>query len=148
MSGEGIVDSRQALDARMHRMTEALVDRRVVLPVDKATPERKEAAATLEATCPRCGRSNVTKCGKANGYCLRCDDQTSYDYCTPRPLDTSTLGPIRVEPNAIADRARVVREALMAAAKDEPDYRVVACLEVAAELATDETLAKLGRLIR
>jgi hypothetical protein len=65
-----------------------------------------------------------------------------------RPLDTSTLGPIRVEPNAIADRARVVREALMAAARDEPDYRVVASLEVAAELASDETLAKLGRLIR
>lgn len=25
----------------------------------------------------------MAKCGKPNGYCLRCDDQTSYDYCKP-----------------------------------------------------------------
>lgn len=69
-----------------------------------------------------------------------------------RPLDTSTLGPIRVEPNAIAERARVVREAL----------RHIACDPTCAELpfqdrelawglctaGADETLAKLGRLLR
>jgi hypothetical protein len=69
-----------------------------------------------------------------------------------RPLDTSTLGPIRVEPNAIADRARVVREALRHIATDPtcadlpPQDR-----ELAWGLSTagaDETLAMLGRLIR
>jgi hypothetical protein len=40
-----------------------------------------------EAECPRCHRSNVTKCGKPNGYCWRCDDETSYDYLKPRDAE-------------------------------------------------------------
>lgn len=33
--------------------------------------------------CPRCGFCNRPS-GKANNYCISCDDKTSYDYCTPR----------------------------------------------------------------
>lgn len=62
-----------------------------------------------------------------------------------RPLDTSTLGPIRVEPNAIADRARVVREALRSLS-NEPGCGDLFCL--IAQSASDDALAKLGRLIR
>lgn len=70
-----------------------------------------------------------------------------------RPLDTATLGPIRVEPNAIAERARVVREALRHIACDP-----ACCAELPLQdrdlawglctLASDETLAKLGRLLK
>lgn len=45
---------------------------------------RATSPSVLAARCPRCQRVNVPKCGKPNGYCLRCDDQTSYDYCSPR----------------------------------------------------------------
>lgn len=33
--------------------------------------------------CPRCGYSRRPS-GKPNLFCVRCDDQTSYDYCTLR----------------------------------------------------------------
>ncbi len=39
--------------------------------------------------CPRCGNTTRTKCGKPNNYCVKCDDQTSYDYCKPRAQPAS-----------------------------------------------------------
>lgn len=57
-------------------------------------------------------------------------------------------GPVRVDPDAIAARARIVREALIAVAADDPDVRVQLGLETMAEMASDETLAKLGRLLK
>jgi hypothetical protein len=70
-----------------------------------------------------------------------------------RPLDTSTLGAIRVEPNAIAERARVVREALRHIACDPECIRELPFLDrdLAWGLCTagsDETLAELGRLLK
>jgi len=68
-----------------------------------------------------------------------------------RPLDTSTLGPIRVEPNAIVECARVVREALCCIADPTQTPGTGYGDRIAAwELSTasDETLAKLGRLLR
>lgn len=65
-----------------------------------------------------------------------------------RPLDTSTLGPIRVEPCAIAERARVVREALQCVAATEGlpfEDRGWACRMADCG---DATLAKLGRLLK
>lgn len=67
-----------------------------------------------------------------------------------RPLDTSILGPIRVEPNAVAERARVVREALRSLDRDYLGYpREVRILAFdLANTAPDEMLAKLGRLLK
>lgn len=62
-----------------------------------------------------------------------------------RPLNTSTLGPIRAEPNALAERARVVREALRSMS-NEPGCGDLFCL--LGQSASDETLAKLGRLLK
>lgn len=64
------------------------------------------------------------------------------------PLDTATLGPIRVEPNAITERARVVREALLAAGADSFSPTEMDALSHLADVARDETLAELGRLLR
>jgi len=47
-----------------------------------------------------------------------------------------------------ATRARVVREALIAVAKDDPDMRVQLGLEAMAEMASDDTLAKLGKMLK
>jgi hypothetical protein len=57
-------------------------------------------------------------------------------------------GPVKHNPNAIPARARLVREAFMEVARDELDLRAVAGLEVAAELCSDDTLARLGRLLK
>lgn len=62
-----------------------------------------------------------------------------------RALDTSTLGPIRVEPNAIAERARVVREALRSLS-NEPGCGDLFML--LGQSASDDALAKLGRLLK
>jgi hypothetical protein len=64
------------------------------------------------------------------------------------PLDTSTLGPIRVEPNAIAERARVVREALEHLRCRSGDYYEERALRFVISAASDDTLAKLGRLVK
>lgn len=64
-----------------------------------------------------------------------------------RPFAT---GPVRVDPDADAARAKVVREALMAVAV-EPGARgtvVAHSLRRLAHYANDTTLAKLGRLLK
>lgn len=70
-----------------------------------------------------------------------------------RPVDTSTLGPVRVDPDATAARARMVREALMEARK----AAVARPGGVRGDIwrafndlcdADDETLAHLGRLLK
>ena len=66
-------------------------------------------------------------------------------------IDTSTLGPVRVEPRVIAERARLVREALEALAGEayaagEP--REGAMFDALAMLGSDAALAKLGRLLK
>lgn len=63
-------------------------------------------------------------------------------------IDTSTLGPVRVDPDAQAARARVVREALIAATEKDPLSQVAHFSRWVAHHATDETLAKLGRLLK
>lgn len=65
-----------------------------------------------------------------------------------RPLDTATLGPIRIEPNVIADRARVVRDALKRLSVDAADRREGEAFAVLVFYASDETLARLGRMVR
>lgn len=65
-----------------------------------------------------------------------------------QPLDMSTLGPIRVEPNAIAERARVVREALETLSVDAANAAEGEALAKLVFHASDETLAKLGRLLK
>lgn len=45
-------------------------------------------------------------------------------------------------------RVKAVREAMIEAAKGDPDIRVQLGLEAMAEMAADETLAKLGRLLK
>ena len=66
-------------------------------------------------------------------------------------LDTSTLGPVRVEHDADAARAKLVRDALNATAKGaiERDQEEAALwLELLAERADDTTLACLGRMLK
>lgn len=59
----------------------------------------------------------------------------------PDPLDfTASLGPIRVDPNADAARARVVREALIETCDTD--------LVNAGHYASDAVLAKLGRMLK
>jgi hypothetical protein len=65
-----------------------------------------------------------------------------------RPLDTSTLGPIRVEPNAVAERARVVREALRSLSVDSTDRSECEALAMVVIWASDEALARLGRMLK
>lgn len=72
-------------------------------------------------------------------------------FTNSQPLDTATLSPIRVEPNAIADRARVVRNALLhladrSACPTLPVEDRNAAFDLSG--ASDETLAKLGRLLK
>lgn len=67
------------------------------------------------------------------------------------PIDTSALGPVRLDPNAVAERARLVREALEALAGEayaagEP--REGAMFDALAMLGSDAALAKLGRLLK
>jgi hypothetical protein len=68
-----------------------------------------------------------------------------------RPLDTSTLGAIRVDLSQVASRARLVRQALLhigdpAVAPSLPIEDRYAAREMAN--ASDETLAMLGRMLR
>ena len=58
------------------------------------------------------------------------------------PLDTSQLGPIKVDVSADAARARIVREAL----RSLRDH--ARAFEILAVEASDEALAKLGRLLK
>lgn len=60
---------------------------------------------------------------------------------------TAKLGPIRLDPNSQAERARVVREALRAAAMEETG-KAHEHLWQAAALASDGTLTKLKRLLK
>ena len=71
----------------------------------------------------------------------------SLEPCAAR-LDTSTLGPIRVDPNDLAIRARVVREALIAATENDPSSEVAHFGQWVANHASPVTLAKLGRMLK
>lgn len=59
-------------------------------------------------------------------------------------------GPVRVDPDAAAIRARIVREAMEAAAADceAVDPLGARVLRHAAIMVNDEPLAKLGRLLK
>lgn len=56
-------------------------------------------------------------------------------------------GPVRVDPDAAAARARVVRQALAACAVEDSDVAHHAALMLSRN-ASDETLAKLGRMLK
>ena len=58
------------------------------------------------------------------------------------------LGPVRVDPDADAARAKVVREALTVATRDDPSPDVAHYGRWVANNASDATLAKLGRLLK
>jgi len=60
-------------------------------------------------------------------------------------FDTSTLGPIKIEHDRVAARAKVVREALRSMSNAPA---VGAMFNAIAAEASDETLAKLARMIR
>lgn len=66
------------------------------------------------------------------------------------PIDTSTLGPIKVDTSVTAFRAQVVRDALLLISreleKEGHVYRATAFNCAAA--AQDDVLAKLGRLLK
>jgi hypothetical protein len=64
------------------------------------------------------------------------------------PLNTSTLGPIKVDPAARAARARVVREALEQLHHGATDENVATGLHLVIVHASDETLVALGRLLK
>lgn len=53
---------------------------------------------------------------------------------------TASLGPVRIDPNSVLERARLVQEAM----RETGDYH----LKLAAGLAQPEALARLGRLLK
>lgn len=57
-----------------------------------------------------------------------------------KPIDTSELGPVKIDANADAARAKIVRDAMRATG----NYH----LGVAAGLCDDAVLAKLGRMLK
>lgn len=65
-----------------------------------------------------------------------------------RPLDTSTLGPVRYDPASVVAQAQRVREAIRAAAADEDDKPAREAMEVVARWAQPATLIKLGQLLK
>lgn len=70
-----------------------------------------------------------------------------------RPLDTSTLGPVRVDPNRIAARAHVVREAMRHMTTDPTCCAQLPLLDRSllhdlAHHASDDTLVKLLALLK
>lgn len=67
-----------------------------------------------------------------------------------RPLDTSTLGPIKVDTSARRLRAKVVREALEAVARIvvDRDPQAARMLSGAGLLIDDEAACMLGRLLK
>ena len=67
------------------------------------------------------------------------------EQATVKPLDTSTLGPIKVDADADAARARMVRAAI-SSLSNEFGCGDLFCL--LAQSGTDAALAKLGRLLR
>lgn len=60
-------------------------------------------------------------------------------------IDTATLGPIRVEPNDLALRAKVAGEALIAAMENDPTPEVRKSARLIVSRASPVSLAKLGR---
>jgi len=65
-----------------------------------------------------------------------------------QPLDTSTLGAIRVDTNANTVKAQVVRDAILAIADTTTNHRVLtAAMQLVAQM-SDEEARKLGRLLR
>lgn len=65
-------------------------------------------------------------------------------------IDTSKLGPIRVDPDAEAARAKLVRDALnllITEAQGE-EFMVLAAMDHLRTQASDVLLARLGRLLR
>lgn len=66
-----------------------------------------------------------------------------------QPLDTSTLGPIRCDPNAEAGRAKIVRDALEHLAMDKAlTVEEHWALNKLRRIASDTTLARLGRMLK
>lgn len=63
-------------------------------------------------------------------------------------IDTSTLGPVRFEPDAQAERARLVREALQKVGREHGGMIVSGAAFILAEQASDEMLSHLGRLLK
>lgn len=62
-----------------------------------------------------------------------------------RPL---APGPVRVDPNDLACRARVVREAIIKATENDPSSEVAHYAQWVANHASPVTLAHLGRLLK
>lgn len=66
-----------------------------------------------------------------------------------RPLDTSTLPPIRVEPNAEREQRNAAWEALRSiAVSDITSARESAAIWDFLDVIRDSTLARLGRLLK
>ena len=66
-----------------------------------------------------------------------------------KPLDTSTLGPIKLDYDFTKARAKLVRQAMLQIASDiELDTALAPMWHDLANYTPDELLAKLGRLLK
>lgn len=78
-------------------------------------------------------------------------DKNGCTRCGNKPLDTSTLGPIRIEPNQDAERARLVREAMAEiaiASRQNGNLELSQMWHDLSSFESDIILARFGRMLR